>query len=79
MANDPTAETGDGGAPNQALLEETMQGSEKSFPGCKKMPEIKSEMLITLRKCWNPSIKSSLKISKLPWSLSQVWISIIWQ
>jgi chromosome segregation ATPase len=40
------------------------QGSKKSLPGCKRMPEIKSEMLITSRKYLNPSIKISLKTSK---------------
>jgi hypothetical protein len=79
MVNDPTAETGDEEPSNQALSEKPKQGSEKSFPGCKKMLEIKSEMSITSRKCWNPTIKSSLKTSKLPWSLSQAWISITWQ
>jgi hypothetical protein len=57
----------------------TRQSSKKSFPGCKKMPEIKSEMSITSRKFLNPSIKSSLKTWKLLWGLSQIWTFIMWQ
>jgi uncharacterized protein (DUF2132 family) len=79
MVNDPTAETGDEEPSNQVLLEETQARLREIFSWLQKMLEIRLEMSITSRKCWNPSIKSSLKISKLPWSLSQVWISITWQ
>jgi chromosome segregation ATPase len=43
------------------------------------MPEIKSKILITSRKYLNPSIKSSPKTSKLPWSPSQTWTFIMCQ
>jgi hypothetical protein len=55
------------------------QGLKKSLPGCKRMLEIKLEMLIISRKCLNPSAKSSLKKSKLHWSPSLVWTFIMWQ
>jgi hypothetical protein len=74
--SDPTAEK-DEASLNQLLSEENQ--AKLSFPDCKKMPESKSEMLIISRKYLNPSIKSSPKTSKLPWSLSQIWILIMWQ
>jgi hypothetical protein len=55
------------------------QGSKKSLPGCKRMLEIKLEMLIISRKSLNPSAKSSLKTSRLHWNPSPVWIFIMWQ
>jgi hypothetical protein len=79
MVNAPTAETRDEEPSNQILSEENHAKLKEVFSGCKKIFEIKSEMSIILRKFLNPSIKSSLKTSKLPWGLSQIWTFIMWQ
>jgi hypothetical protein len=76
--SNPAAEK-DEASSNQVLSEENQAKLKEIFSWLQKDAREKSETLITLRKYLNPSIKSSLKTSKLPWSLSQIWISIMWQ
>jgi hypothetical protein len=75
--SNPAAEK-DEASSNQVLSEENQAKLKEIFSWLQKDAREKSETLITLRKYLNPSIKSSLKTSKLPWSLSQIWISIMW-
>jgi hypothetical protein len=72
VVNNPAAETGEGETQNQALSEETQQGSKKSSPGCKRMLETKLEMLIISKECLSPSVKNSLKTLRLRWSPSLI-------
>jgi hypothetical protein len=78
IVSNPAAEK-DEASSNQVLSEENQAKLKEIFSWLQKDAREKSETLITLRKYLNPSIKSSLKTSKLPWSLSQIWISIMWQ
>jgi hypothetical protein len=72
--NDPIAEKRDGTSSNQVLSEENQAKLKEVFSWLQKMPEIKLRILIASRKYLNPSIKNSLRTSKLPWSPSLIWI-----
>jgi hypothetical protein len=79
MVNDPTTETGDEEPSDKVLSEETQARLREIFSWLQKDARDQIRDVDHFEKCLSPSIKSSLKTSKLPWILSQVWISIMWQ
>jgi hypothetical protein len=76
MENNPAAETREGGT---QALSEAMQVKLKEFlPGCRRMLETKSGILIISKRCLDLSSKNSLRTSRPVWNPSLVWIFITW-
>jgi hypothetical protein len=79
MVNDPAAETRDGGTQNQALPEETQARLREIFSWLQKDARDQIRDVDHFEEMLEPISQELPKASKLLWSLSQVWISIMWR
>jgi hypothetical protein len=76
IVNDPTAETGDEEPSNQVLSEETQARLREIFSWLQKDARDQIRDVDHFEVMLEPINQELPEISKLPWSLSQVWISI---
>jgi hypothetical protein len=79
VVHDPAAKTGDAGTQNQALSEEIQVKLKEIFAWLQKDARDQIRDVDHFEEMLEPSVKNSLKTSRLRWSPSLVWTFITWQ